>query len=51
MRLPCFYKGVAWCSGCLKDVRHLGQGVFVRPKEESDNVPLPKGPGLQELYG
>ena len=50
-KVPHFHNGVAWCGNCFKDVRHLGQGVFVRPKEESDNVPLPKGPGLKELYG
>ena len=46
---PCFHKGIAWCSNCLKDVRHLGQGVFVRPKDESDKVAV-KGPKLEMLY-
>ena len=47
---PHFYEGAVWCGGCLKDVRHLGFGMLARPREESDKVPLPKGPGLQELY-
>lgn len=45
--------GVPWCPICEKGLRikHLGQGIFVRPKEESDNLPLPAGPGLEEIYG
>lgn len=32
---PHFHNGVAWCGVCAKDfsTRHVGQGVFVRPKE------------------
>ena len=50
---PHFIQGIAWCGVCAKDfeTRHMGFGVFVRPKTEDDNVPLPKGPGLKELYG
>jgi len=42
--------GSPYCENCVKgfDVRHLGQGVCVRPAEESD-VPV-GGPGLTELY-
>ena len=40
-----------YCQNCYRGfkVRHLGQGLFVRPREESD-VPV-GGPGLEELYG
>jgi len=51
-RTPHFHNGIAYCHKCIKgfQVRHLGQGVFVRPKEEGDNQPVPAGPGLEELY-
>lgn len=48
--VPHFHNGVAYCATCIKGFKviHLGQGVCVRPKEESD-VPV-GGPGLKELY-
>ena len=41
-----------YCENCYKSfqVRHLGQGVCVRPRDERDDVPLPKLPKLGELY-
>lgn len=52
-QVPHWHNGIAFCGVCVKGfaVRHLGQGVFVRPKEESDDVPLPNLPKLEELYG
>jgi len=49
-REPHIHNGIPYCHNCIKGfaVRHLGQGVCVRPKEESD-VPV-GGPGLTELY-
>lgn len=49
---PHFHEHTAFCQNCLRgfQVRHLGQGVFVRPKEEGDDAPLPKLPKLEELY-
>jgi hypothetical protein len=49
---PHFRGGIAWCHECVKGfaVRHLGQGVFVRPRDESDDAPLPKLSKLEELY-
>jgi len=49
---PHFHDDTAWCDKCIKafNIRHLGQGVCVRPKEESDDAPLPVGPRLEELY-
>lgn len=48
---PFFHQGVPYCCECRRgfDVRHLGQGVCVRPQEEGDDVPV-AGPGLEELY-
>lgn len=50
---PHFRNGIAWCGVCVKgfQIRHLGQGVFVRPREEGDDAPLPNLPKLEELYG
>lgn len=47
---PHFHNGIPYCENCYKGfgVVHLGQGLLVRPKEESD-VPV-GGPGLTELY-
>lgn len=49
---PHFHNGIAWCGNCYRgfNVKHLGQGVFVRPKEEGDDVALPELPKLEELY-
>jgi len=49
---PHFHNGVAYCGVCIKGfkVKHVGQGVFIRPKTGSDRVTLPKGPKLEELY-
>lgn len=49
-RRPYFHNDIAWCGTCIKGfaVRHLGQGLFVRPREESD-VPV-GGPSLEALY-
>lgn len=48
---PYFHRGVPYCHECIKgfSVRHLGQGVCVRPRDESDDVPV-AGPKLEELY-
>ena len=41
-----------YCQSCYDSfkVKHVGQGVFVRPKTGGDRVTLPKGPKLEELY-
>lgn len=51
--LPHFHNGIAYCANCIKGfkVKHLGFGVLVRPRDESDDVPLPNLPSLEELYG
>lgn len=47
---PHFRNGIAYCQNCYKsfDVVHLGLGICVRPRQESD-VPV-GGPSLEELY-
>ena len=48
---PHFIRGIAWCGECAKGfkVKHLGQGVFVRPRTNDDKVTA-KGPKLEELF-
>ncbi len=60
---PYFHNGIAWCAACVQGfkVRHMGQGVFVRPKEDCERrveealwnetgIGPVKGPKLEELY-
>lgn len=48
---PQDYRPRPYCENCYKgfSVVHLGQGIFVRPRQENDNVPV-KGPNLEGLY-